>query len=41
MKMDALEQVLQQHKKVAFIYTIADFQNPTGRCMSVERRKSW
>ena len=39
MKMDALEQVLQQHKKVAFIYTIADFQNPTGRCMSVERRK--
>ena len=39
MKMDALEQALQQNKKVAFIYTIADFQNPTGRCMSIERRK--
>ena len=39
MKMDALEEVLKQHKKVAFIYTIADFQNPTGRCMAIDRRK--
>lgn len=39
LKMDALEAVLKKQPKVAFIYTIADFQNPTGRCMSVERRK--
>ena len=39
MRMDALEELLQKYDKVAFIYTIADFQNPTGRSMSVGRRK--
>ena len=40
MRMDHLERILQAHPgKVPFIYTIADFQNPTGRSMSVERRK--
>ena len=39
MDMDALEQVLETHKNVAFIYTIADFQNPTGISMSIPRRK--
>jgi len=39
MRMDELERELQKHSRVAFIYTIADFQNPTGRSMSVERRK--
>lgn len=39
MRMDELERELQKHSKVAFIYTIADFQNPTGRSLSIERRK--
>ncbi len=40
LKMDQLEAVLQANAgKVAFIYTIADFQNPTGRSMSIPRRK--
>lgn len=40
MRMDHLEQVLEAHPgKVPFIYTIADFQNPTGRSMSIQRRK--
>ena len=40
MRMDHLEQVLRTNRgNVRFIYTIADFQNPTGRSMSVERRK--
>ena len=40
MRMDHLEQVLRTNRgNVPFIYTIADFQNPTGRSMSVERRK--
>ena len=40
MNMDMLEQVLAAHAgKVAFIYTIADFQNPMGISMSIEKRK--
>lgn len=40
MKMDQLENILRENPgNVPFIYTIADFQNPTGRSMSVERRK--
>lgn len=35
---DNLEKVLQT-QRVRFIYVIPDFQNPTGRCMSVEKRK--
>lgn len=34
---DKLEKVLQT-QKVRFIYVIPDFQNPSGRCMSVEKR---
>ncbi len=40
MKIDTLESELRKYPNVAFIYTIPDFQNPTGRSMSIERRKS-
>ena len=39
MSMDELEQALKENPKVAFIYTIADFQNPMGASMSIPRRK--
>ncbi|MCK5145386.1 PLP-dependent aminotransferase family protein [bacterium] len=43
MDMNALREVLdkleQEGKKPSFIYTIPDFQNPTGISMSLERRK--
>lgn len=40
MLMDKLEETLEANKgKVKFIYTIPDFQNPTGRTMPIERRK--
>ncbi len=39
MSMDALEQALKKYDHVAFIYTIADFQNPMGASMSIPRRK--
>ncbi len=39
MSMDELEQALKEHDNVAFIYTIADFQNPMGASMSIPRRK--
>lgn len=39
MRMDELERTLQQNPKAKFIYTIPDFQNPTGRTMALERRK--
>lgn len=39
MAMDALEQQLKTQKNVKFIYTIPNFQNPTGVCLSLERRK--
>lgn len=39
MKMDELEAQLKKHPDTKFIYTIPDFQNPTGRVMSLERRK--
>ena len=38
MNMDMLENALKQHP-VKFIYVIPDFQNPSGRCMSIEKRK--
>ncbi|MCL1631659.1 PLP-dependent aminotransferase family protein [Sporolactobacillus sp. CPB3-1] len=39
MRMDELERTLQQNPGAKFIYTIPDFQNPTGRTMVLERRK--
>ncbi|WP_230321458.1 aminotransferase-like domain-containing protein [Planococcus salinarum] len=39
MLMEVLEQQLQENPDAKFIYTIPDFQNPTGRTLSLERRK--
>lgn len=39
MDINALQRVLMSHK-VKFIYTVPDFQNPTGVVMSVAKRKS-
>jgi len=39
MRMDELEKTLAAYPQAKFIYTIPDFQNPTGRTMSLERRK--
>ncbi|WP_445492542.1 aminotransferase-like domain-containing protein [Niallia sp. 03133] len=39
MDMDALEEILKANSKVKFIYTVPEFQNPTGVTMSLERRK--
>lgn len=39
MKMDELEKALIKNPKAKFIYVISTFQNPTGRTMSLERRK--
>ncbi|MGH2934540.1 MAG: PLP-dependent aminotransferase family protein [Gaiellaceae bacterium] len=36
---EALEAALAAGPKPAFLYTIATFQNPTGRTLSVERRR--
>src|SRR6266404_9160140 len=35
---EALEQALAQGPKPAFVYTIATFQNPSGRTLSTDRR---
>lgn len=39
MKVDELEKALKENSNVKMIYTIPDFQNPTGRTMSDDRRK--
>ncbi|GGF98828.1 PLP-dependent aminotransferase family protein [Paenibacillus aceti] len=39
MIMEELEKKLQAHPGAKFIYTIPDFQNPTGRTMNLERRQ--
>lgn len=39
MIMEELEATLQATPNAKFIYTIPDFQNPTGRTMKLERRK--
>jgi 2-aminoadipate transaminase len=36
---EALEQALASGEKPAFVYTIATFQNPSGRTLSEERRR--
>jgi 2-aminoadipate transaminase len=39
MDMEALEQALKEEKNVKFIYTIPNFQNPTGITMSAAKRR--
>ena len=39
MKMDALEEALKAHPYTKLIYTVPNFQNPTGRTMTLDRRK--
>ncbi len=39
MIMEELEKTLQAYPQAKLIYTIPDFQNPTGRTMSITRRK--
>lgn len=35
-----LEDILKNNKNIKFLYTIPDFQNPTGITLSMERRKA-
>ena len=39
MKMDALEETLKAHPEAKLVYTVPNFQNPTGRTMAADRRK--
>src|SRR5919106_1585924 len=39
LELDALERALSREPKPAFLYTIPTFQNPSGRTLSVERRR--
>src|SRR5437763_9107540 len=39
LQVDALERTLAEGDKPAFLYTIATFQNPSGRTLSTERRQ--
>ncbi|HKX66486.1 MAG TPA: PLP-dependent aminotransferase family protein [Intrasporangium sp.] len=39
MDVDALEQVLRTTERVKLIYTVPDFQNPTGRTLGLARRR--
>lgn len=39
MNIEKLEKALQENKNVKFIYTIPNFQNPSGITMSLEKRK--
>lgn len=36
---EALEEVLRTTRRVKFVYTVPDYQNPTGRSLSLERRR--
>lgn len=38
--LEALEDTLKTYRRTAFIYLIPNFQNPTGRTMSLEKRKA-
>ncbi len=40
MNMEALEEILKKEKNAKFIYTIPNFQNPSGVTMSLEKRKT-
>lgn len=40
MNIEALEKALIENKNVRFIYTIPNFQNPSGVTMSLEKRKA-
>lgn len=40
MDMNALEDALKTHENVKFIYTIPNFQNPSGVTMSLEKRRT-
>ena len=40
MDLAALEQALKEESKAKFIYTIPNFQNPSGITMSLEKRKN-
>lgn len=39
MIIEELEKALKEHPNAKFIYTIPDFQNPTGKTLSLERRQ--
>lgn len=39
MIIEELEKTLKEYPQAKLIYTVPDFQNPTGRTMSIERRK--
>ncbi|SHJ41313.1 2-aminoadipate transaminase [Hathewaya proteolytica DSM 3090] len=39
MDVNYAETILKRNKRVKFIYTVPDFQNPTGITMSLEKRK--
>ncbi|MFD3157129.1 PLP-dependent aminotransferase family protein [Haloimpatiens sp. FM7330] len=39
MQMDKLEEAIKNNPNTKMIYTIPDFQNPSGKTMSIERRK--
>ena len=39
MNMEALESALKENENIRFIYTIPNFQNPSGITMSLEKRK--
>lgn len=37
---EELEEILRSNKNIKFLYTIPDFQNPTGVTLSLERRRA-
>lgn len=39
LRMDALEETLKQHPEAKLLYTVPNFQNPTGRTLTEERRQ--